>query len=213
MKNSLPRTAPKAEAKTAKGRAKVQEIIDVARRLFIEGGYAEMTMRQVAEQTGISLSNVQHYFPTRESLLQALLESVMEGYDPTYRNIETLDISPRDRLEAVIRYLLADSKKADSEKLFVEIWSLATRDPIGREIFDRMYSHHRANLARLIAAANPELGDAEVQLRAALVAMQIEGLMLLISDNKTKHPELAGVEEACVKTLMNMVLASEKAFS
>ena len=212
MKNAAQRIAPKTEAKTAKGRAKVQEILDVARRLFIEGGYAEMTMRQVAEQTGISLSNVQHYFPTRESLLQALLESVMEGYDPTYRNLETRDISPRDRLEAAIRYLLADAKKAESEKLFVEIWSLATRDPIGREIFDRMYSHHRANLARLIAAANPALSDAEVQLRAALVAMQIEGLMLLISDNKTQHPELAGLEEAGVKTLMKMVLAGEKAF-
>jgi len=208
MKNAPPRTAVRTEAKTAKGRAKVQEILDVARRLFIEGGYAEMTMRQVAEQTGISLSNVQHYFPTRESLLQALLESVMESYEPTYRHIETLDIAPRDKLEAAIRYLLADTKKAESEKLFVEIWSLATRDPIGREIFDRMYSRHRANLARLIAAANPELAEREVQLRAALIAMQIEGLMLLISENKPRHAELEGIEDACVQAALTLALAT-----
>ncbi len=204
MKNAAQLPAGRAEAKTAKGRAKVQEILDVARRLFTEGGYAEMTMRQVAEQTGISLSNVQHYFPTRESLLQALLESVMESYDVAYRENERPDIAPRDQLEAAIRYLLADSKKGESEKLFVEIWSLATRDPIGREIFDRMYSHHRANLARLIAAAKPELPEKEVQLRAALVAMQIEGLMLLISENKPGHPELEGIEEACVAATMGI---------
>lgn len=130
----------------------------------------------------------------------------MEGYDPAYQNIETLDIAPRDKLEAAIRYLLADTKKGESEKLFVEIWSLATRDPIGREIFDRMYSHHRANLARLIAAANPALAEKEVHLRAALIAMQIEGLMLLISENKPRHAELEGIEEACVTATMDIAL-------
>lgn len=208
MKNAALQPAGRAEAKTAKGRAKVQEILDVARRLFIEGGYGEMTMRQVAERTGISLSNVQHYFPSRESLLQAMLESVMEGYDPAYRDIETQDIAPRDKLEAAIRYLLADTKKGESEKLFVEIWSLSTRDPIGREIFDRMYSHHRANLARLIAAANPALAEREVQHRAALIAMQIEGLMLLISENKPRHAELEGIEEACVAATMGIALGN-----
>lgn len=205
MKTTLPRPANRAEAKTAKGRAKVQEILDIARKLFTNGGYAEMTMRQVAEQTGISLSNVQHYFPTRESLLQALLESVMEAYDPAYQAIDNLNIAPREKLEAAVRYLLADAKKAESEKLFVEIWSVATRDPIGREIFDKMYSHHRANLARLIATANPELTERDVQLRAALVAMQIEGLMLLISDNKPRHAELEGIERECVAALMSIV--------
>lgn len=210
MKNAAQLAAGRTEAKTAKGRAKVQEILDVARRLFIAGGYAEMTMRQVAEQAGISLSNVQHYFPTRESLLQTLLESVMEGYDPTYEEIDALAIPPREKLETAVRYLLADAKKVESEKLFVEIWSLATRDPIGREIFDKMYSHHRANLARLVAAANPAIDERQIQHRAALIAMQIEGLMLLISDNKPRPPELGGIEETCVKALMNIALSNDK---
>lgn len=71
-----------------------------------------------------------------------------------------------------------------------------------------MYSHHRANLARLIAAANPELAEREVQLRAALIAMQIEGLMLLISENKPRHAELEGIEEACVAATMGIALGN-----
>ena len=111
-----------------------------------------------------------------------------------------------DKREAAIRYLLADTKKGESEKPFVEIGSLTTRDPIGREIFDRMYSHHRANLARLIAAANPALAENKVHLRAALIAMQIEGLMLLISENKPRHPELEGIEETGVAATMGIAL-------
>lgn len=203
---SQPTLPPVPEPKTAKGRAKVQSLLGIARRLFIDGGYAEMTMRRVAEEAGISLSNVQHYFPTRESLLQALLESVMNSYDPAFLD-EAGDTPPRAKLEAAVRYLLQDIKNPESEKLFVEIWSLATRDPIGRAIFDRMYSHHRANLARLVAATNPALDERTAQQRAALLAMQIEGLMLLISEGKPQHAELQGIEEECVAAIMRLVEA------
>lgn len=195
------------EAKTAKGRARVAAILATARRLFTDGGYGEMTMRQVAEQSGMTLSNVQHYFPSRESLLRALLESVMASYDPAYGEIEKEATDPRAALTGAVRYLLADARRGDTERLFVEIWSLATRDPIAREIFDTLYSHHRLNLERLIARVNPALPPATLSRRAALVAMQIEGLMLLISDSKPQHAELQGIDEECVAAIMRLVEA------
>ena len=57
--------------KTSRGKARVGAILAAARALFIQGGYPEMTMRQVAENVGMTLSNLQHYFPSREALLQA----------------------------------------------------------------------------------------------------------------------------------------------
>lgn len=204
---SSPAPLSPEQPKTAKGRARVVQILEVARRLFTEGGYGEMTMRRIAEQMGISLSNVQHYFPSREALLQALLESVMNSYDPAFAEIQEGAGAPREKLAAAALYLLADSKKQETERLFVEIWSLATRDPIAREIFDAMYVHHRRNLEGLVAACNPALPQRQVALRAALVAMQIEGLMLLISDGKPKHNDLVGIEEECVAAILNMVEA------
>lgn len=193
------------QGKTARGRARVLEITAAARALFIQGGYAEMTMRQVAERVGITLSNVQHYFPTRESLLRAMLDEVMNSYDPAFAQAGADSANPREKLAAIVRYLLTDSKKPETEKLFVEMWSLATREPLVREIFDRMYTHHRENLGHLIAAVNPALSAAQTARRAALAAMQIEGLMLLISEDKPRHAELAGVEEECVAAIMRMV--------
>lgn len=195
-----------AQAKTAKGQARIAQILQAARQLFIDGGYSQMTMRQVADLVGISLSNVQHYFPSREALLRALLESVMNSYDPPLETIRKQISDPRQRLIAVLRYFIADVKQAETERLFVEIWSLATREPVAREIFDMMYGHHRQTLAGLIAEANPALPAATVQLRAALVAMQIEGLMLLISESKPRHAELDGIEDECVAAIMGMVL-------
>jgi AcrR family transcriptional regulator len=193
--------------KTQRGKERVVEILAEAKSLFIKGGYAEMTLRQVSERVGISLSNVQHYFPTREALLQGLLNEVMTSYDPVYTRITTGISDPRESLEAVIRYLISDARNPETEKLFVEIWSLATRNEMARGIFDQMYSHHRRNLETLVAAANPSLSRRQVSLRAALIAMQIEGLMLLISDAKPRHAELAGIEAECVKTILRIVEA------
>ena len=200
---SMPNQQP---AKTPKGRAKISQILEVARSIFIQGGYAEMTMRQVAERSGITLSNLQHYFPTRENLLQGLLEWVTNSYDPPFSEIEASDAAPAARLEAALRYFLQDAIRPETERLFVEIWSLATRDAMVRTIFDKMYTHQRQNLGRLLASANPGLSHEEVQQRAALASMQIEGLMLLISENKPKHPELAGIDETCVNALMHLLL-------
>lgn len=196
-----------AQAKTAKGRARIDKILEAARQLFTDGGYGEMTMRQVADRVGISLSNVQHYFPSRESLLRALLESVMNSYAPAFEAAGTKFATPQEHLVAVLRYLLADIKRAESERLFVEIWSLATRDPVAREIFDMMYTHHRQALEELIARAYPALPVPVRQRRTALVAMQIEGLMLLISEGKPQHAELAGIEDECVAAVLRILEA------
>ena len=192
---------------TAKGMAKAAEIVAAALALFIQGGYAEMTMRKVADRVGISLSNVQHYFPTRKSLLQTMLDEVLNSYEPAYAEVQTKFHRPRERLAAFIRYLLADAKHPEIERLFIEIWSLATRDPFVRSILDRMYTHHRRNFAALVAATNPRLSPGQVARRAALVAMQIEGLALLITDSKPKHPELKGIEEECVTAMLRIVEA------
>ncbi len=196
--------------KTQRGKGRVVEILAAAKALFIHGGYAEMTMRQISERVGISLSNVQHYFPTREALLQGLLNEVMTSYDPAYAGITPGISDAKERLETVIRYLINDARNPETEKLFVEIWSLATRDAMARGIVDQMYSHHRRNIENLIAAANPSLSHRLVSLRAALIAMQIEGLMLLISDAKPKHAELAGIEAECVTTILRIVAAPEQ---
>ena len=197
-------TSPKTP-RTMRGKARTEAILATARALFIEGGNAEMTMRKVSERLGISLSNLQHYFPTSEALLNGMLSEVMKSYDPGYTKITENINDPKEQLAAVVRYLIADATKAETEKLFVEIWSLATRDAMVREIFDRMYVHQRKMLEVFVANANPTLSEREVSLRSALIAMQIEGLMLLISESKAQHPELDGIQEACVTHILHLV--------
>lgn len=63
-----------AERGYAKGRAKRAEIIERATALFGEAGYRGSSLREIAARCGISHPGLLHHFPTKESLLIAVLE-------------------------------------------------------------------------------------------------------------------------------------------
>jgi AcrR family transcriptional regulator len=57
----------------AKGRAKRQEILEQAAALFAEVGYRSTSLRELAARCGLSHPGLLHHFPTKESLLLAVL--------------------------------------------------------------------------------------------------------------------------------------------
>ncbi|HKS99633.1 MAG TPA: TetR/AcrR family transcriptional regulator [Rugosimonospora sp.] len=58
----------------AKGRAKRREILDQAMALFGEAGYRGASLREIAARCGLSHPGLLHHFPTKQSLLLAVLE-------------------------------------------------------------------------------------------------------------------------------------------
>lgn len=58
----------------AKGRAKRREIIDHAMVMFGEVGYRGASLREIAARCAMSHPGLLHHFPTKESLLLAVLE-------------------------------------------------------------------------------------------------------------------------------------------
>lgn len=58
----------------AKGRAKRREILEQAMALFGEAGYRGASLREIAARCGLSHPGLLHHFPTKESLLLAVLE-------------------------------------------------------------------------------------------------------------------------------------------
>lgn len=51
-----------------------QAVIDAARRLFAERGYAATSLQQIADETGVGKANVYYYFQTKQAILEVLLD-------------------------------------------------------------------------------------------------------------------------------------------
>lgn len=75
---------------------RVNAILDVATRLFVERGFGETTVADVARQAGVRNGTVHWYFPSKDDLLAAVMLRAVRGeYD---RAIAMTDVSPRDQL-------------------------------------------------------------------------------------------------------------------
>lgn len=188
------------------------DILQAARKVLIEEGYGRFSMRQVAKCAGIHLKTLQHHFGNKKELLsEAMNYTLDEHYLAMYDEIDggVSHLEPEKALSWVIEFLIEDCREMETDLFFLEFWALAARDPDACEALDNFYIRHRHLVANLVARANTGLSERTVQLRAAVIAEQIEGMVLFIGHNKPKHPELEGLEEEVHRQIMGYALAPE----
>ncbi len=63
----------------AKSKAAEAKILDVSLHLFSRQGYRATSVRQIAEQAGVSVGNVYHHFGHKEAIFQRLIDRYWEA--------------------------------------------------------------------------------------------------------------------------------------
>ncbi len=199
----------KTSGTTEKGFERARDILQAAREIFAAKGYGGLTMRRVAAQVGVSLSNVQHYYKSKDMLVEALL---LDSLDQFQERIDAITASMADapRVEqfmATIDMFLEELGTPLMRGMFFESWALATRNKFASTVMEKMQSRERKAIFNLIRGLSPKIADSEYMIRAALIVAQIEGLMLFRTRNgPKKQPELEGLEEAARQAVLRLAL-------
>jgi AcrR family transcriptional regulator len=69
-----------------KSEASVARTLEAALKLFSSRGFRATSMREIADEAGLSVGNVYHHFPSKDAIFQRLLEQYWEKVlDPTLR--------------------------------------------------------------------------------------------------------------------------------
>ncbi len=133
---SAPPRRPGGRMSTAKGSARRAALLDAAEATLVGGGHAALSLRAVAEAAGVRLGHLQYYFPTRDSLLEAVLDRLLSSsLDRLTASVPGLgsgrqwSSQPPERL---IDLLLAEQNDPDLVRVFAELWALAARDEAAR---------------------------------------------------------------------------------
>lgn len=80
-----------------------QEIIATARRLFQTESYDKITMQRVVDELGIAKGTVFYYFESKEDLLKAVVENIIEeDFARKQLLIEKTDGNALDKIRALI---------------------------------------------------------------------------------------------------------------
>ena len=80
-------------------------ILDAALRLFSKQGYRGTSIREIAEEAGLSTGNVYHHFPDKEALFRTLLDqywTAIDSPDFPFNRALTAGVFPDD-LESLAR--------------------------------------------------------------------------------------------------------------
>ncbi|MDK6078303.1 MULTISPECIES: TetR/AcrR family transcriptional regulator [Massilia] len=196
----------KVSTTTEKGRGRAHEILLVARRLLAAEGYAGLTMRRVAQEAGMSLSNLQHYYGSKEQLLEALLLTTMDEFQAKMDRI-AVAMAGRPQVErflTTVDMFLDEITEPTMHAIFFEIWALASRHPFASSLMGKMMGRERKAVYGLIQGLNPAITEEQYMERAVLVVAQIQGLMLFRLDRVARPEQYAAVRASLHKVLLSL---------
>lgn len=79
-----------------------QNVIACAHRLFIEKGYVNTSMSDIAAAVGITRPALHYYFRTKERLFRAIYGDILQEVIPRIHDILIRDIPFMERLDRII---------------------------------------------------------------------------------------------------------------
>ena len=164
----------------AKGDARREHILEVATEIFGTQGFRAATMLQIAAACGISRTGLLHHFPTKESLLEAVLaHRDAAGHD--HADPES-DADPRARL----RRILAVTEYNATQPRIVNLFSVLSaeageRSHPAHDYFAQRYDHLRTELrqaCRTLAATDQLAPGVDPDTLAIEIIALMDGLQV-----------------------------------
>jgi AcrR family transcriptional regulator len=187
------------------GRRTAGRLLQAAQELLEQDNFERFSLRAVADRAGVSLANLQYYYPKREDLARALCSEVGNRYRQSYD--ECLAASPADplpRLVAVLRFNLADIRQRKTRRFFIQLWALlGSIDDFEGAYLRELYRIDVDQLTEHLAPVAGTDEPAELRRRATLIAALIEGL-LLVQDCEPDETASAVLIEQALETALRI---------
>lgn len=160
-----------------------QAMLQTAQHMFLDPGYEQTSMKDIAAEVGVSVGNLYRYFPNKEALLEAV---TMPAYERLLEMMEDSEDASEDSIAGIIdklEGLLAEFLREYRQSLLILLYgSKGTRqEDVKNALYDHFTKHvemHFAdyNLKAVSASAKPLNSDAA---RPVAIAF-IEGFFEII---------------------------------
>ena len=110
-----------------------EEIMQATYRALREHGYADLTIQRIADEYGKSTAAVHYYYDTKDDLLAAFLDYLLERFVDSIHDVETTD--PEARLDLLLDELLV--KPQENPDLSVALLEMRSQAPYKEAFSDR----------------------------------------------------------------------------
>jgi AcrR family transcriptional regulator len=189
-----------------KGENTAQLFLAAAETILIDQGYANLSMRKVANLAGLTLGNLQYYFPSKEALVNTLLDNCIQGYLDRFERIRAhAGTDPEEQFRSLIKDILLDLNTKKTTVFFPEVWSLANHDKTTSKSLDNMYQKYRLVLIEVITLINPALSNEQVRRAALFFSASMEGHTIFVGHDKPWKKETMAIIQMATESFLWLI--------
>jgi len=164
-----------------------EKIISATMDLIIEDGFSKLNLSNVASKVGITKAAIYWYFSSKEELVHVVASSYRTKFIDSAKQIASLNISPKQKIEAYLNALEHDEARQKCFlliKVFLEVY--ATNDEI-MAMIQAGYKEYMEIVQEIFDEAI-RIGEIQTELSSQTLAK----LLAAILDGCTIHNEMLG---------------------
>ena len=179
----------------SRGLKRYQQILDVTEEMLVNQGYDAINTNAIAEQAGISIGTLYHYFADKASILTALLKRTYKEYESVLERTHCkldLQCSAESYVESIFNAYEAFELSRKNKVSFTAPMSRTLLAIPGIEEIDQEYKDRCIEiLAAYYQRRQPELPVIKTQMIATVSLLVLDGIATVsIRDEEAFYTEV-----------------------
>jgi len=160
------------------------EILEATSRALCKHGYADLTLKDIADEADRSKAAIHYYYDSKENLFLEFLDFLYERYTSQLPAVD--GGTPRDQLYTLLETALTDEEAAPAQEYQTALLEVTAQAPYNDAIQTRLanFDDMLFERARKIIAAGVEMGEFNQTVEPAVAA---EFLMTAITGAHTRR--------------------------
>lgn len=177
-------------------------ILESALQELAEKGFSGFTVQSVAARIDISLGNLTYHFPSREALIQSMLDLWFENWKQEFQtqignavNRATPDIGH------FIDWVMEQAVYPENVAIFTELWAYSNHDPKIASMMENLYSIAVSSVSIAFGLNPNDSKTEEFKSLLYLLAAVSEGSAAVLGNSSPQHPQRNILKENAKKLL------------
>lgn len=158
-----------------------EQLAEAAWRVIRKEGLDGLSVRRVADEAGMSLGSLRHYFHSQDELVAFSMRLISERANARIDRLPFNGQPYHDMMLVLAELIPLDEQRLAEAEVWLAFSGKAVSDPaireLSREVFDSLYGGFRQSLAQLIARKLTR-ENVDVDLETRRLHALIDGLVL-----------------------------------
>ena len=206
-KNAEDQNGARVQPARAKGRERRRQIVDAAKRRLLSAGIEGLVLRDLADELGITHGNLQYYFATKASLIEAVFDEEIIKYTDTMKTALNATSTQQGRLAAFLDSTI-DLLAFDEVRLWHVLFGIAHQSPELAMILKRENESYESTLADELGRIFPIMAIERRLHVARMIRMLIDGLGITFIYERPESPQIFAMKGE-LKAMLNSMLRVE----